>query len=97
MAELLDKPTIRSRFSAIPEWKLEGDGIRRSVKFEAYLDGIEFVRKVADLAEAANHHPDIDIRWREVYLTLTTHSAGGLTNLDFDLAENIDKLALKAP
>lgn len=54
---------------------------------------MELVRKVAEAAEAANHHPDIDIRWRKVTYTLSTHSAGGLTQLDLDLAAQIDSLA----
>ncbi len=92
MAHLLDSDSLESRLSSIPKWNRKGNEIHRTFEFTTYLDGIEFVRKVADLAEAAKHHPDIDIRWRKVSLLLTTHSAGGLTDLDFDVAQQIDGL-----
>ena len=92
MPELLAKNAVISRMAEIPAWNREGNEISRSFDFPTFPDGIEFVRRVADLAENANHHPDIDIRWRTVKLVLTTHSAGGLTDLDFDLAGEIDAL-----
>jgi 4a-hydroxytetrahydrobiopterin dehydratase len=63
------------------------------VESPSFPEAVELVRKVAEAAEAANHHPDIDIRWRKVTYTLSTHSAGGLTQLDLDLAAQIDSLA----
>ena len=74
----------------IPGWELQDKEITRTFEFPAYLDGISFVDQIAKLAEDADHHPDIDIRWRKVHLLLTTHSAGGLTELDMELAEKID-------
>jgi 4a-hydroxytetrahydrobiopterin dehydratase len=76
----------------IPEWKLEGDTISRSVEFPSFLEAVDAVNKIAREAEAMDHHPDIDIRWRTVRLALSTHSAGGLTTLDFQLAKKLDQL-----
>ncbi|MEV6767171.1 4a-hydroxytetrahydrobiopterin dehydratase [Nocardia sp. NPDC051030] len=76
----------------LPEWTRTGDSITRTVEASSFLAGIELVRRVAGAAEAANHHPDIDIRWRRVTFTLSTHDAGGLTALDVALAREIDRL-----
>ena len=73
-------------------WERIDGALRRSVTFESFLDGIDGVRRVAELAEAADHHPDIDIRWRTVNLALSTHSAGGITEQDVALARGIDAL-----
>jgi 4a-hydroxytetrahydrobiopterin dehydratase len=62
------------------------------VTFDSFLDGIDGVRRIAELAERADHHPDIDIRWRTVNLALSTHSAGGITEQDVALAREIDAL-----
>ncbi len=76
-----------------PAWRREGDELIRTYEFAAFLDGIAFVQKVAKLAEGADHHPDIDIRWRRVTLKLTTHDAGGLTARDTRLAAGADAVA----
>lgn len=73
-----------------PEWKHEGGMIRRTYEAPSFLAGIEFVSRVAKAAEAADHHPDIDIRWRKVTLALVTHDAGGLTWRDTKLAAEAD-------
>jgi 4a-hydroxytetrahydrobiopterin dehydratase len=65
----------------------------RTFKFETFPNAISFVNKVADLAEEAGHHPDIDIRYNQVKLTLVSHDAGGLTGKDFAIAAGADKLA----
>jgi 4a-hydroxytetrahydrobiopterin dehydratase len=75
-----------------PEWKHEGGMIRRTYEAPSFLGGIEFVSRVAKAAEAADHHPDIDIRWRKVTLALVTHDAGGLTWRDTKLAAEADTL-----
>jgi 4a-hydroxytetrahydrobiopterin dehydratase len=75
-----------------PEWKHEGGMIRRTYEAPSFLEGIEFVSRVAKAAEAADHHPDIDIRWRKVTLALVTHDAGGLTWRDTKLAAEADTL-----
>ncbi len=80
----------------VPGWNREGESIARTVEFPAFLDGIAFVSRVAGEAERMNHHPDIDIRWRRVRLVLSTHSAGGLTALDFELARWIDANCLRS-
>jgi 4a-hydroxytetrahydrobiopterin dehydratase len=76
------------------EWRREGDSIVRDWKFHDFGAAMAFVNRVADAAEAANHHPDILVHdWNAVRLRLTTHSAGGLTQSDFGLARTIDALA----
>ena len=77
----------------IPEWELEKNQIERTFEFDDFVDAIDFVDRVAEVAEEEEHHPDIDIRWNKVTLALTTHSAGGLTENDFKLAQTIDGLA----
>ncbi|MFD1825988.1 MULTISPECIES: 4a-hydroxytetrahydrobiopterin dehydratase [Mumia] len=76
-----------------PAWVRDGDTIVRSVRAPTYIDGIALVDAVAAIAEEADHHPDITIRWREVTFILTTHSASGLTARDFTLAGVIDVIA----
>ncbi|WNG21230.1 4a-hydroxytetrahydrobiopterin dehydratase [Cystobacter fuscus] len=73
-------------------WKQEGGMLRRTYEAPSFLAGIEFVNRVAKAAEAADHHPDIDIRWRKVTLALVTHDAGGLTWRDTKLAAEADTL-----
>jgi 4a-hydroxytetrahydrobiopterin dehydratase len=73
-------------------WKRTGDEIRKTVRKKDFVHAMAFVQAVALLAETANHHPDIDIRWNRVTLVLSTHSAGGLTQKDLDLARAIDGL-----
>jgi 4a-hydroxytetrahydrobiopterin dehydratase len=74
------------------DWKREGDQLTTTVKLRDFAAALEFVNAVGAAAEAANHHPDIDIRWDTVTLVLSTHSAGGLTVLDLALAAAIDRL-----
>jgi len=88
----LDASQIRSALAAVPEWKAVDDRIARTFAFQDFPAAIHFVNAVAGLAEKAWHHPDIDIRWNQVTLTLTTHDAGGLTEKDFDLAWQFDAL-----
>ena len=89
----LDEGEIDERLGAATGWERAGDEIRRSFERADFPAAIAFVVNVGFLAEAANHHPDIDIRWRTVHLALTTHDAGGLTELDFDLAARINEIA----
>ena len=90
----LDAAEITKAVGAVPEWKPSGDTIARTFQFKDFPAAIKFVNAVAGLAEQAWHHPDIDIRWNKVTLTLTTHDAGGLTEKDFDLARKFDGLLL---
>ena len=74
------------------DWQRQGDEIVKTTKRSSFPDALAYVNQVGHLAEAANHHPDIDIRWDTVTLVLTTHSAGGLTQADLALAGLIDAL-----
>lgn len=74
------------------QWAREGDEITKTVTLADFKGAMAFVNKVADLANARDHHPDISISWNKVGLRLSTHSSGGLTALDFDLARAIDAL-----
>jgi 4a-hydroxytetrahydrobiopterin dehydratase len=93
MAELLDDHTIGDRLSGLDGWRREGDAIAVDREFPDFAAAMRYVGLVADAAEAADHHPDILIHsWNQVRLTVTNHSAGGLTQADFDLAATIDAL-----
>ena len=87
---------IAERLKAIPEWSLSsgssGQSITRAFEAPSFLEGIAFVQGVAEIAESRDHHPDIDIRYSRVTLTLSTHDKGGLTGWDFDVAEAVDSL-----
>jgi 4a-hydroxytetrahydrobiopterin dehydratase len=87
---LLAENDIVTLLASTPGWERAGDSITTTLTFPGFLDAVEFVNKVAALAEAVDHHPDIDIRWNKVTLTLSTHSDGGLTAKDFALAKQID-------
>ena len=76
----------------MPDWKKRGATITRTFEFKDFPAAIKFVNAAAKLAEKAGHHPDIDIRWNKVTLTLTTHDAGGLTERDFSLAKKFDQI-----
>lgn len=88
----LDAAKIKAELAEVPEWKKKNDSITRTFQFKNFPGAMDFVNSVAPLAEEANHHPDIDIRWNKVTLTLTTHDAGGLTEKDFALAKKFDTL-----
>lgn len=87
---LLDEADVRSRIDELDGWTRDGDMIRKTYTLDSFAEAIAFVNRVAELAERANHHPDIDIRYDRVAFGLSTHSEGGLTEKDFDLARQID-------
>jgi 4a-hydroxytetrahydrobiopterin dehydratase len=92
MAEVLSEDEIGIRLRRTP-WEREGDEIFRERRFEDFNEAIAFVNRVAEAAEEANHHPDIFIHgWNKVKLSLTNHSAGGLTEMDFTMAGRFDEL-----
>ena len=93
MAELIKPGGLKERMKKVPEWELEKKHIERTFEFDDFADAIDFVNAVAEVAEEEEHHPDIYIRYNKVRLVLSTHSKGGLTELDFGLAERIDTLA----
>jgi 4a-hydroxytetrahydrobiopterin dehydratase len=86
----LSETQIQRELESLPGWELKEGAIVRNYKFKDFLEAIAFVNRVAGLAEEADHHPDILIRYNKVALTLVTHSAGGLTEKDFRLAHRID-------
>ncbi|WP_410587677.1 4a-hydroxytetrahydrobiopterin dehydratase [Amycolatopsis sp. lyj-23] len=90
MTEILSDAEADGRLG--PGWTRSGAVIAREVELASFPQAIEVVDRVAVLAEAADHHPDIDIRWRTLTFRLSTHSAGGLTAKDFDLASQIDSV-----
>jgi 4a-hydroxytetrahydrobiopterin dehydratase len=86
---LLSETEIQQRLAHLPGWERRGQEIRRTWAFADFRAAMAFVNRVAELAEAADHHPDIDVRYSKVTLALSTHDAGGLTARDFALAEAI--------
>ena len=89
----LSDAEVQAALADLDGWDRSGDAIRKSFTRASFPDAIVFVVQVGFIAEAANHHPDIDIRWRTVDLLLTTHDAGGLTELDAQLAAKFDAIA----
>jgi 4a-hydroxytetrahydrobiopterin dehydratase len=90
---LVSDSEIGAFVEAHPDWAKEGDAISRTYEFGDFNESMGFVNRVALTAEKADHHPDIDIRWNKVTLTLSTHSEGGITPKDLDLADRCDGLA----
>lgn len=90
--DLLDAAAIERELTGTPGWERAGNAIARTATFADFKEAMGFVNRVADAAEDAGHHPDITIRWNKVTLTLTTHSAGGLTANDFNLARRLSDL-----
>lgn len=95
-APLLSESEIADRLQPLPEWRREGDWITRTVRCPSFRAAIELVNRVADAAEAADHHPDFEINWRRVTFKLTTKAAGGLSHKDFDMAAQIEALSAAA-
>ena len=89
---LLSEDEIIASLGRTAGWEQTGNTITRTVTLGDFRDAVLYVGAVAHLAQAANHHPDIAIAWNKVTLTLSTHSAGGLTAADFALAQQIDAL-----
>jgi 4a-hydroxytetrahydrobiopterin dehydratase len=89
----LSKDEVTARLKDMQGWELDDDELEKSFKFDDFTGSMAFVNRVADLAEAADHHPDISIKYNKVKLTLSTHSEGGITDKDFALAGKIDGAA----
>ena len=90
MAERLSDIAIQRELGNLTGWSRRGDAITKTFQFRNFLTGIDFVSAIAKAAEAADHHPDIDIRYTKITCTLSTHSAGGITQQDLDMARKID-------
>jgi 4a-hydroxytetrahydrobiopterin dehydratase len=93
VTERLEDDEIARWLRSREGWERHGDEIRKRFERASFADAISFVVRIAFLAEAANHHPDLDIRWRTVAVALTTHDSGGLTLRDLDVAASIDDAA----
>lgn len=91
MAEKLSQESIDANLPNFPEWSVTAGALQRTFKFENFRESMAFVNRVAVLAETAQHHPDILVRYSKVTLTLSTHDAGGISQKDFDLAREIDR------
>lgn len=91
----LSETQIAEALKNVPEWGHVGDAIQRTYQFKDFIASMKFVNAVADAAEAAQHHPDILVRYSRVTLTLATHDAGGITEKDFALAKVADGFAVK--
>ena len=92
MPRLLDDSEIKKRLKILKGWKHDGKFITKAFEFESFMDGIAFVSRVAEAAEKEEHHPDIHIRYTTVTLSVQTHSEGGVTEWDLELAEAIEKM-----
>ena len=92
MARLEQQEIDAALAGDLKQWTQDGDSLVRTVEAPSFLEGIDVVRRVAEVAEEANHHPDIDIRWRTLTFRLSTHSEGGITAKDLELAAQIDGL-----
>lgn len=90
--DLLDDAAIETALDKLPGWERQGDRIVKTYALDDFRSAMTFVDRVAEAAEAAGHHPDIDIRWNKVTLALSTHAEGGVTEADFQLAARIEEL-----
>ena len=88
----LSPDELTAALSGLPSWAGDGAGIRRTVELPGFPDAVAALVRIAFVAEQMDHHPDVDLRWRRLHLTLVTHSAGGVTELDLELARRIDEL-----
>ena len=84
---------IRRALASLPGWSRKGEALNKTYSFARFADGIRFVNQVAEVADAMNHHPDIDIRYTNVTFSLSSHDAGGITQRDLDLAKAIEQAA----
>jgi 4a-hydroxytetrahydrobiopterin dehydratase len=90
MRSKLSDVEIHRALSALTGWSRRGDTLVKTFTFQRFADGIAFVNRVARIADEMDHHPDIDIRYTKVTMSLSTHDAGGVTKTDFKLAERIE-------
>jgi 4a-hydroxytetrahydrobiopterin dehydratase len=84
MATLLSTDEIATRLAVLPDWRLSGAAIVKEFVFDGFPEAVAFVSRLVEPSESADHHPDLEIHYRRVVVTFTTHSAGGLTVKDFD-------------
>jgi 4a-hydroxytetrahydrobiopterin dehydratase len=89
----LSDDQIEQELAGLSAWRRDGDAIGRQFELADFKGSVDFVNRLTPEAEAMNHHPDLEISWNKVTVTITTHSEGGLTGNDFELARRIDRLA----
>ena len=89
---VLSETEIQTKVADLPGWIVEGQELKRSFKFKNFVEAVNLVNQLVEPSEALAHHPDLEVGYGRVDVSLTTHDAGGLTNLDFALAEKISKL-----
>ena len=92
--ELLSDSEIDSRLAELEGWEREGETIAKTFELADFVGSVQFVGKLVEPAEEMGHHPDLTVSWNKVGVSITTHSAGGLTANDFELAKRIDALAV---
>jgi len=90
---ILSDDALRRALEGVPGWSVAKDGLTRTFRFASFGEAITFVNRTAEIAEELVHHPDLDIRYDKVRVAVTTHDAGGLTELDFRLASRLDQCA----
>jgi 4a-hydroxytetrahydrobiopterin dehydratase len=93
--ERLSDIAVQRGLGSLPGWGRKGDVLSKTFQFDTFPAGITFVSRVADAAEAAQHHPDIDIRYTKITCMLTTHDAGGITDKDLKMANEIERAAAR--
>ncbi|BAZ70082.1 MAG: 4a-hydroxytetrahydrobiopterin dehydratase [Pelatocladus maniniholoensis HA4357-MV3] len=93
MAQLLTEAEVQDLSNNLSGWTIEGSKLRSQYQFKDFLQAMDFVNKLVEPAESAGHHPDIEISYNKVRITLTTHDAGGLTRKDFELAKEISQIS----
>jgi 4a-hydroxytetrahydrobiopterin dehydratase len=89
---LLSDDEIRERLEGLEGWERDGESIKKEFKLDDFKGSVDFVNRLTPAAEEMNHHPDLEISWNKVTVSISTHSEGGLTENDFELAGKIDSL-----
>ncbi len=92
MPSRLSPDEVSAALTDLPTWSGDTDGLRRTVELPSFRDAVAAINSIADVAEEMDHHPDSDLRWRTLHLSVVTHSAGGVTDNDLQLARRIDAL-----
>ncbi|YCM42309.1 4a-hydroxytetrahydrobiopterin dehydratase [Verrucomicrobiaceae bacterium 227] len=90
MPEPLDATQFVDYLKSLPQWEIVDDELSKCFKFASYLDGLKFTARCGEIAEEMNHHPDLLVQWRKVTVTISTHSCGALTKLDFEFARRVE-------
>jgi 4a-hydroxytetrahydrobiopterin dehydratase len=89
----LGEEEIEARLGELEGWRREGEAIVKEFELDDFMGSVDFINRLAPVAEELNHHPDLQVSWNKVVVSITTHSEGGLTENDFELAKSVDPLA----